>query len=174
MDMDTKALVSVEEYLHTDYSPDVDYVDGELVERNVGERDHSIIQGLIYGWFLARRAQWNIYPMIELRTQVLPTRFRVPDVCVFLGGPPSVQIPTEPPFIVIEVLSPEDRASVMQKRIKDYLDFGVSYIWVIDPRERTAFVHTRERGFESKDLILRTESPEIVLPLPEIFAALEN
>ena len=38
------ALVSVEEYLHTSYSPDVDYVDGLLEERNVGEIDHSWVQ----------------------------------------------------------------------------------------------------------------------------------
>jgi hypothetical protein len=29
------SLVSVEEYLHTDYEPDCDFVDGVLVERNV-------------------------------------------------------------------------------------------------------------------------------------------
>ena len=30
-------LVSVEEYLHTSYQPDCDYVDGEVQERNLGE-----------------------------------------------------------------------------------------------------------------------------------------
>jgi len=29
--------VSVEEYLHTVYEPDMDYVDGVLEDRNVGE-----------------------------------------------------------------------------------------------------------------------------------------
>ncbi len=35
--MATGALVSVDEYLRTSYRPDCDYVDGILVERNVGE-----------------------------------------------------------------------------------------------------------------------------------------
>jgi hypothetical protein len=39
--MPSRTLVSVEEYLHTSYDPDCDYVDGEIVERNVGELDHS-------------------------------------------------------------------------------------------------------------------------------------
>ena len=36
--MSTKAPVSVEEYLATTYDPDCDYVDGELLERNMGEK----------------------------------------------------------------------------------------------------------------------------------------
>jgi len=39
--MPSRTLVSVDEYLHTSYDPDCDYVDGAIVERNVGERDHS-------------------------------------------------------------------------------------------------------------------------------------
>lgn len=39
-----KQLVSVEEYLNTVYRPDCDYVDGELVDRNVGEKDHAKLQ----------------------------------------------------------------------------------------------------------------------------------
>jgi Uma2 family endonuclease len=70
-------------------------------------------------------------------------------------------------------LSPEDRAGVLQKKIRDYLAFGVAYVWVIDPKERTAIVHTRAGSYPSQDLILRTENPEIILPLPEIFSALQ-
>ena len=34
-------LISVEEYLNTTYRPDVEYVDGEIQERNLGEFDHA-------------------------------------------------------------------------------------------------------------------------------------
>ena len=44
MNMKTETFVSVEEYLKTSYEPECDYVDGEVQERNVGERDHSILQ----------------------------------------------------------------------------------------------------------------------------------
>jgi len=36
--------VSVEEYLRTGYRPDCDYLDGNVVERNLGEFDHSSAQ----------------------------------------------------------------------------------------------------------------------------------
>jgi hypothetical protein len=42
--MKAATLISVEEYLRTSYRPDCDYVDGEVLERNVGERDHSKLQ----------------------------------------------------------------------------------------------------------------------------------
>jgi hypothetical protein len=42
------ALVSVDEYLHTVYRPDYDYVDGELADRNVGEKNHADAQGEIF------------------------------------------------------------------------------------------------------------------------------
>jgi Uma2 family endonuclease len=43
--MATSTLMSVEEYLRTSFSDaDREYVDGRIVERNVGEIDHSHLQ----------------------------------------------------------------------------------------------------------------------------------
>ena len=36
-------LVPVDEYLNSSYSPDMEYVDGVLVERNVGTPAHSAL-----------------------------------------------------------------------------------------------------------------------------------
>jgi hypothetical protein len=44
--MGTATLISLDTYLTTSYEPDVDYVDGVLEERNVGEYDHNIVQRL--------------------------------------------------------------------------------------------------------------------------------
>jgi Uma2 family endonuclease len=83
------------------------------------------------------------------------------------------QILTTPPLICIEILSKDDRMTAMQERIGDYLQFGVRYVWVVDPRTRRAWIYTKDGSHESKDGILRTENPAIELPLPEIFQALE-
>ena len=42
--MSVGTLVPLAEYLVTSYDPDVEYVDGVLAERNVGEWLHSFIQ----------------------------------------------------------------------------------------------------------------------------------
>ena len=166
--------VPVEEYLATEYDPDCDYVDGELLERNFGERDHGELQGHIYAHFVNLRMQLRVYPFIEQRVQVSRTRYRVPDICLVLGARPNEQIFTQPPFVAIEVLSPEDRVSRMQQKIDDYLSFGIRYVWLIDPQTRRAWVHTPDGVREAKDGILKTEDPELTLPLPEIFQAIDS
>ena len=164
------ALVSVYEYLHTVYEPDCDYVDGALVERNAGEKDHGSLQQEIWFHLRQRRREWGIFPIIEQRVQVSASRYRVPDICVVAGPAPSEQIFTHPPFLCIEILSPEDRMSRLLQKIEDYLAFGVRYVWVIDPQTRRAWVHTAGVMHEVQDGILRTEQPNIQVPLNEIFA----
>jgi hypothetical protein len=43
--MSTKDLMDVDEYLRTNFEPDCDYVEGQVVERNLGEIAHSDVQG---------------------------------------------------------------------------------------------------------------------------------
>ena len=171
--MPSRTLVSVEEYLHTSYDPDCDYVDGAIVERYVGELDHSDLQSEIVAYFRARNRKPGIYAFAEQRVQVSSKRFRVPDVCIVAGFKPTEQILSRPPIVCIEILSRDDRMTAMQERIGDYLQFGVRYVWVVDPRTRRAWTYTNDGSRESKDGILRTEDPAIELPLPEIFQALE-
>lgn len=98
-------LISVSEYLSTSYDPDCDYVDGEVLERKVGELDHSRLQTVLLAYFFNRETQWGIYVIAEQRVQVSGTRFRVPEVCVVAGHKPNEQILTKPPLLCIEILS---------------------------------------------------------------------
>jgi Uma2 family endonuclease len=166
--MATGTLVSVKEYLSTSYDPDVDYVDGVIEERNLGEFDHASLQMAIAAYFYARRKQLGITVVPEQRVQVSPTRFRIPDVCVTLGHP-GEQIFTKPPFICIEILSPEDRLPRLQQRVTDYLKMGVPYVWVLDPQTRAAWVWTTDGMRQVNEL--HTDNPAITVPLDELFEA---
>jgi len=168
--MPTGTLISVERYLATSYRPDCDYVDGRIEERNLGELDHSSSQTAVAAYFFSRRNQWDITVVVEQRVQVSPTRFRIPDVCVVLGKA-SEQIFRTPPFLCVEILSPEDRMNRVKARIDDYLAMGVSYVWVLDPSDRQVYVATPAAGFhEFKGDVLLTENPVLELPLAEVFA----
>jgi Uma2 family endonuclease len=162
----TRALISVEQYLRTSYRPDRDYVDGEVVERNVGEPDHSWLQGQIVGHFLSRYKGIFVFP--ELRVQVKPTRYRIPDICVFLEFP-NERIPSKPPFLCIEILSPEDRMQRVQARINGYFEMGVPYVWILDPQTKRAYAATAADSLHEVE-ILRTDSPILELLLNEILA----
>lgn len=168
------ALIPVEEYLRTSYRPDCDYVDGEVQERNLGELEHSDLQTELAHYFRTRRRKWKTHAFVEQRVQVSPTRFRIPDVCVVIGEKPRDPIFHTPPFICIEVLSPEDRVARTRDRVDDYLKFGVPYIWVIDPESRRAWSYTKSGSTEILDGILRTENPSLEIPLSEIFAGLDE
>jgi Uma2 family endonuclease len=170
--MPTSSLVSVEEYLNTSYHPDCDYVDGRVVERNLGELDHSGLQGEIVFYFRLRRKQWGVHVFPEQLVQVSPTRFRIPDVCVLVGAYPTEQIFRKPPFLAIEILSKKDRKRDILERVEDYLRFGVPCVWVIDPRSKEGWIHTTAGSQAAANGILRTQNPDLEMSLPDIFAAL--
>ncbi|MBI2756222.1 MAG: Uma2 family endonuclease [Chloroflexi bacterium] len=41
------------------------------------------------------------------------------------------------PDLVVESVSPSDRAGYVQDKIMEYLDAGVRLVWLVDPRRRT-------------------------------------
>ena len=53
--MRTATQISADEYLHTTFDPDVDFVDGVLEERNLGEYTHGRLQGLIFAYLLGQQ-----------------------------------------------------------------------------------------------------------------------
>ena len=137
--MATGALISIEEYLHSDYSPDREYVDGEVQERNLGEYDHATLQHYLLFIFETNAVPWHIKARPELRLQVSEQRFRVPDVMVLRDDHPHEQIIRHTPLLCIEILSPEDRFGRTEEKIVDYLKMGVTSVWVIDPITRQGY-----------------------------------
>src|SRR6185437_15917553 len=78
----SEELWTVREYLRSSWSPDREYVDGRIEERNLGEKEHSILQRYFTFLFMLKRSDWRVEVFPELRTQTQTTRFRVPDVLV--------------------------------------------------------------------------------------------
>ncbi len=166
-EMEDPTLVAVEEYLATSY-PDGDreYVEGQVVERNGGEIDHASLQTRIVFYLLSHYLKF--WAAVEVRVQVRQERFRVPDITLIAGPQPRGRIVTNPPHLVVEVLSPDDRATDIQEKIDDYLAFGIPYVWIVNPRTMRGYVHTADGAREAKDGILRTFEPVIEMPLSEL------
>jgi Uma2 family endonuclease len=166
----TPLPLSVEDYLHSSYSPDCDYVDGELQERNLGEFEHAEVQAALAAWFRNHSKEWNIRAVTELRIKVAPTRFRIADVCLLSRDQPVEQVPTRAPLAIIEVLSPEDRVSRYQQRLDDYRRMGVNNIWVVDPETRRGYDCSSGSWIHRQSLSI-ANSP-ITVDLATIFAEL--
>jgi len=171
--MATGALISVSEYLNTSYRPDCDCVDGEVRERNLGEREHARLQTEIAFWFRLQKREWNIVVVVGQRVQVAARRFRIPGVSILGSDQPVEPIVRVPPIVCCEVLSRSDTTREMRDRCDDYLKFGVQHVWVFDPLKREAFVCDVE-GFHAPDGdTLTVPGTPIYLPLQQIFAELD-
>jgi Uma2 family endonuclease len=165
--MGVETLISVEEYLSTSYDPDVEYVDGVLVERNVGDWPHSLVQrNLIVS--LSRKYP-EIFAVPELRSQTRATRFRLPDVCVLLARPRTKYM-VDAAFLAIEVLSEDDRMTKTMERLEEFDRKGVPNIWVIDPRLLTVSIYSNGVLNDVRDASIATAGdPRLELTRDEIF-----
>ena len=161
-------LVSIGEYLSTSYHPDREYVEGQVVERNVGEYNHGFLQ-LIIG-FALRACGLRTY--VETRFKVREDRFRIPDIFALAPGQRrSGRYQTETPYIVVEVLSPDDRIADLNHKIAEYFERGVPNIWVVDPETRSLTVHQPTETHTFTDRVT-TADGLVSLDLADIFRQL--
>ena len=134
--MATATQIPVSEYLATFYHPDREYIDGELRERNLGKWSHARVQALLAAWFVNHELAWDIVGCTEQRIRVSPTRIRIADLAVLRPGTQQ-DVLSNPPLLVVEILSPDDTYSELQERCEDYRMMGVPTIWIIDPTTRS-------------------------------------
>ena len=172
--MATSVLVPEQEYLTTSYEPDCEYDEGVLLEHSLGEQPHSILQSAFASFFFERRKSLGLCVLTGQRIRIAPRKYRIPDTCVYLQPAPRDRVLGVPPFIAIEILSSEDRASRVRKKIDEFLEFGVRYVWLIDPLRRRADVYTASGFYEVKDGILRTENRAVEVPLAELFQTMDE
>jgi len=163
---------SLAEYLRTNYRPDCDYVDGEVQERNLGEFDHGAVQMFLGDWFYQHRQEWQLHVVPELRIRVSATRVRIADVCLIARSQPIEQVPTKPPSVVIEILSPEDRISRYNERLADYRRMGIQNVWVIDPANRVGYDCSTAAWLPVEEF--RVADSPIFLRLTDLWAELDS
>ena len=79
-----------------------------------------------------------------------PRKVRRPDVSFIRSGRlPGGLLPDSgfcvtAPDLAVEVLSPQEKAHRVQKKVVEYLGAGVQLVWVIDPVNRSAHVYRRD------------------------------
>ena len=131
--------MTVEEYLHTAFDGlDQEYRDGEILDRSLPDRLHSLVQGFLALYFFSKRSQ-KLWAYPELRLGVRDRRYLIPDLCVFYPEDLQELLPATPPFIAIEILSLDDRLSDVRAKLEEYRDRGVSHVWMLDPHQRRMY-----------------------------------
>jgi Uma2 family endonuclease len=169
-DMTARTQIDVGEYLRTSFEgADCEYLDGEVVERNMGELPHSWVQMELAYLLRQKASEWSIQVYPEIRIRIHQRRYRVADLAVWRAGDIGDRIPTVPPFLAVEILSSEDRIIRMQPKVEEYLSIGVEWVWLIDPDERKAICYSQDRPAGVLTDTLKTDSPPIQIPLETLF-----
>jgi Uma2 family endonuclease len=124
--------------------------------------------------FVIKRNEWGVEVYPSLRTQTQARRFRIPDVLVMRREDQFERYVTTPPLIAVEILSPEDTPRAMQEKAAEYRQFGIEYIWIIDPEPRIAYRYTGSSLEEEHSGELTVPGTPIRVALSEMFAELDR
>lgn len=157
--------VSEQEYLRSQYEPDCEFEDGVLIERHAGTEPHSWMQAALAAYIFRRRKAWGINVYTEQRARVRPRKYKLPDLCIVEGPRPATPIFEQPPLVAIEILSPEDRPLRVDRTIAEWLEFGVPFVWVVDPETLESILHTPRGRVPVTDATLRIPGTAIEIPL---------
>ena len=160
-------LISKEEYLRTSFADmEPDYVDGELVERPLPNYLHSRIQVHLADAFKPWQDRRQLFRALGIRLRVAPERFRVADFAIFASAQQE-QIPVDPPYAVVEIVSPDDRFEELMRKLADYEQAGIEFIFVADPPLRKLSRYSRGDLFSVAALEL--PAYDAVIPAGSIF-----
>jgi Uma2 family endonuclease len=163
--MSVRTLVTVDEYRKTSYSPDCEYRDGILVERNIGTKSHSLLQGKLTHYLSNRRKQWKIQPYTALRIQVRENWYPIPDVCIYSLPDFEEPYPSIPPLLWIEILSPDDRMVDVWAKADELIRCGVPNVWIINPDTLASELRNAAGIAQISDKTLSLPETQIVIPL---------
>jgi Uma2 family endonuclease len=160
--MSSKTLLTAEQYLETSFGErPPEFVHGELIARSMPKWLHSRLQHLL----AVRLHGSGLLCAPELHMRLAPDVIRIADIAVYRDAP-SDQIPTSPPFVVIEVISPDDKYPELLYKLKQYQEWGIEHIWVVEPEMREFQIYgdnglMRTDRFELAEFDFRVSAAEV-------------
>jgi Uma2 family endonuclease len=156
-------------------------VRGEVIELPPPTRPHGVFC-IRVGSLLDRYAdqQGKFYVASNDSGVILerdPDTVRGPDVALYDDATTFADLHPKygevPPRLAVEVLSPDDRANRVMRKIADYLRTGVAMVWVLDPETRTITIHRPDRPQcllgEGEELSGDDVLPEFRCPVSDFF-----
>jgi Uma2 family endonuclease len=167
-------LMTAEEFMAADLGEgQFELVRGEVVEVPPAMPEHGRTCGNAYFIVETYGRQSGLGYGLANDTAVVtergPDTVRGADVCFYTHARwPRSQLgnalPPVPPDLVVEVVSPGNRPGEIHTKIDEYLEVGVSLVWVVYPKRRQVAVY--RRGEEEPAFYKEGEFLENIPELP--------
>ena len=135
--------VTVEEYLSNPEFKHAEFIDGEVVERNLGSKNHSMIAVNAAAALNQYRKKLQrgsghagLHCKLAIRERL---RYRIPDICYVLRDFDGPYLDGAPEFC-IEIQSPEDLIREALNKFDDYFANGCRLGWIVLPEEQSVLI----------------------------------
>lgn len=124
---------------------------------------------------MLRQLGWNAGP--EVRLKVVDEAEPIPDIVAIHGkAPPGHQ--KNPPELCVEILSSGKELKHALWKAHHYLDWGTSFVWIVDPEARIAWRLTRIQNETVEEWIrpdaALTASSDTSISLPVLFEEVDK
>jgi len=175
-------ITTAEQLLNASGMGRCELVRGELAMTTPAGYEHGQIVGALHVALALFVKQNQLGDVVGGETGFLirrdPDTVRVPDVAfVRTDRVPPGRVPgffEGAPDLAVEVVSPNDRASDVLARVRDWLETGSQVVWVVDPGTRSVQVYWIPNRAEiltiDDDLRGAEVVPGFKLPLVDLFA----
>jgi Uma2 family endonuclease len=177
-------LLTIEEHLRLpDDGRKTELVRGRVVEMNPPYPFHGFVCGQVYDAlrdFVKPKNLGRVLPNDSgVVTERDPGTVRGADVCYYSytrlpqGPMPEDAYLDVSPDLVVEVMSPSDRWSLVFEKVTDYLVAGVTVVCVVNPRTRSAVLYRDDQDPEpfstDAELTIPDVLPGFRVPLRQSF-----
>lgn len=155
-------------------------LDGELVEVTPPGGEHSGVAAEIIFHLRGYLGAGNLPYLVGSEAGVVlarnPDRVRAPDVYLIRrdrlpGGKRPTSYLESVPDLIVEVVSPNDRALEIQDKVEEWLRGGAQLVWVAYPRSRTVYAH---RGLDDVQVYRPGDHLDAEPVLPSFSVAVED
>ena len=139
--MATKALITPEQYLSTHFEREPELVHGEIVERPLPSFPHGDIQLELGSRLRALARIHGLFSGVEVRVRIDAELYRIPDIAMWTGPEAPEPVPSEPPVLIVEIASPDDRLHDLLQKFEEYRKWGVPNLWLVEPELKKLYTY---------------------------------
>lgn len=166
-----KKLYTIDEFMALPDAEDgsrYELVEGEIEEMPPAGEDHNLIEGSLYAhlWNFLRDTKLGRVYSGDAGFVFGERTVRAPDVAFVSAARRSTRtrkaVPIVPDFVA-EVMSPSDRRTKVDKKVRSYLASGVKLIWVIDPAKKEVFIYRADKiGYDKLTLVDELDGEDVI------------